>query len=115
VTTGIGNAVGVRRTETALIVWNGAEMVAAQQQKSTAADPAQAPFAFDQFYDAQDKGCAEGPLDTIAGIVRKMASGQKLAIHATDPSVAVDLAAWARMSGNELLDQQQPYYLILRK
>jgi len=29
--------------------------------------------------------------------------------------VAVDLAAWARMSGNELLDQQQSYYLILRK
>ena len=71
------------------------------------ADPAESPFTGDQFYDAGAKGCGEGPLDTIAGIVRKMQSGQTLVIHATDPSVAVDLAAWARMTGNTLLDQQR--------
>ena len=106
---------GVRRTETALIVWTGAEVVAAQQQQAAAADPANAPFVADQFFDAGDKGCGEGPLDTIAGLVRKLQPGQTLAIHATDPSVAVDLAAWARMSGNELLDRQGTYYLIRRK
>lgn len=114
-TTGIGNAVGVRRTETALIVWTGTEVGAAQQRKAAAADSANAPFTADQFYDAGDKGCGEGPLETIAGMVRKMQKGQTLAIHATDPSVAVDLAAWTRMSGNELLDHQGTYYLIRRK
>jgi TusA-related sulfurtransferase len=115
VTTGIGNAVGVRRTETALIVWTGTEVAAAVQRQAAAADPRNAPFAADQFYDAGDKGCGEGPLETIAGIVRKMRSGETLAIHATDPSVAVDLAAWTRMGGHELLDQQGTYYLVRRK
>lgn len=90
-------------------------MVAAQHRKEVAADPANAPFAADQFYDAGDKGCGEGPLEIIAGMVRKMQKGQTLAIHATDPSVAVDLAAWARMSGNDLLDHQGSYYLVRRK
>ncbi len=114
-TTGIGNAVGVRHTETALIVWTGTEVVAEKERIAARADPTEAPFTADQFYDAGDKGCGDGPLETIAGIVRKMPRGQTLAIHATDPSVAVDLAAWARMSGNELMDQQGPYYLLRRK
>lgn len=110
---------GVRRTETALIVWTGAEIAAAQQERAAAtaaaADPANIPFVADQFYDAGDKGCGEGPLETIAGLVRKMPSGSTIAIHATDPSVAVDLAAWTRMSGHQLEDQQGPYYLVRRK
>ena len=118
-TTGIGNAVGVRRTETSLIVWTGTEQAAAaaaaQARKAAAADPANMPFAADHFYDAGDKGCGDGPLETIAGLVRKMPPGETLAIHATDPSVAVDLAAWTRMSGHQLVDQQGPYYLVRRK
>jgi TusA-related sulfurtransferase len=107
--------VGVRRTETSLIVWTGTQQALAQAQKAAAADPANMPFTADSFYDAGDKGCGEGPLETIAGLVRKMQPGQTLAIHATDPSVAVDLAAWTRMSGHQLMEQQGPYYLVRRK
>ena len=77
---------GVRRTETALIVWTGADVVAAQHRKEVAADSVNAPFAADHFFDAGDQGCGDGPLDTIAGLVRKMQPGETLAIHATDPS-----------------------------
>lgn len=106
---------GVRKLETSLIVWTGSETIAQAQAAPALADPAESPFTGDQFYDAGAKGCGEGPLDTIAGIVRKMQSGQTLVIHATDPSVAVDLAAWARMTGNTLLDQSGSYYLVSRK
>ena len=104
---------GVRRTETALIVWAGpASAPASIASGEVAAASAVYPFEADQRFDAGDKGCGEGPLDTIAGLLRKMQPGQTLAIRATDPSVAVDLAAWSRMAGHQLVDQQGSYYLI---
>jgi TusA-related sulfurtransferase len=106
--------VGVRHTETSLIVWSqGSEPVAAQ---ATAAKTRQAPgapiFDADQFYDAGDRGCAMGPMDEIAAIVRTLAGGQTLEINATDPTVAVDLSAWCRMTKNTLLEERDGHYLI---
>lgn len=106
---------GVRKLETSLIVWTGSAAVAQEQVAPVQVEPEEAPFAGDLFFDAGDKGCGEGPLDTIAGMVRKMEPGQTLLIRATDPSVAVDLAAWARMTGNEMLNHQGSYYLVSRK
>ena len=48
-------------------------------------------FGATTFYDAGDKGCGAGPLDEIADLMGRLASGQTLEIRATDPSVAVDL------------------------
>jgi TusA-related sulfurtransferase len=56
----------------------------------------------DAFYDAGDRGCAEGPLDAIAGMIRKMQPGRTLEIRATEPSVANDLPAWCRLPGHTL-------------
>jgi TusA-related sulfurtransferase len=69
-------------------------------------------FGADQYYDAGDKGCAMGPMDEIAAIVRTMASEQALEIHASDPTVAVDLSAWCRMTGNRLIEQRDGHYLV---
>ncbi len=74
--------------------------------------PATPAFDADDFYDAGDKGCAFGPMDEIATLMRKMKSGQTLEIHASDPSVAVDLAAWCRMTGNSLVEQRSEHYLV---
>ncbi|MBW7884874.1 MAG: sulfurtransferase TusA family protein [Caldilineaceae bacterium] len=63
-------------------------------------------------YDAGDKGCAAGPMDEIAALIRTMSSGQTLEIRATDPSVAFDLGAWCRMTGNSLETQQADRYLV---
>ena len=106
---------GVRKLETSLIVWTGSNTTAATQAAPAVADLAESPFTGDQYYDAGAKGCGDGPLDAIAGAMRKMQPGQTLVIHATDPSVAVDLAAWTRMTGNELLDQRGGYFLVSRK
>ncbi len=69
----------------------------------------------DAFYDAGDKGCGEGPLDEIADLMRSLASGQTLEIRATDPSVAIDLAAWCRLTGHTLVTREGDRYLIRRK
>ncbi len=70
----------------------------------------------DFVYDAGDKGCAAGPMDEIAAIMRtKMSSGQTLEIRATDPSVAFDLGAWCRMTGNRLEQQRDDRYLVRKE
>ncbi len=122
-TTGIANTVGVRRTETALIVWS--ELAPGNEKSDTTFTeaPPQAAggetftalLGADFFYDSGNKGCGEGPLDEIAGKLRRMQPGQTLEVRATDPSVAVDLPAWCRMTGNTLLRQQHDRYLIQRK
>ena len=107
---GIGNAVGVRHTESSLIVWSG-EFVkeAAETQKTETASPI---FNPDQFYDAGDKGCAAGPMDEISCIMRKMSPGQTLEIHATDAAVSIDIAAWCRMTGHQLVEERDSHFLV---
>jgi TusA-related sulfurtransferase len=72
-------------------------------------------FGADRFYDAGDTGCAYGPIDEIAGMMRKMETGQTLEVRATDPSVAIDLPAWCRLTGHQLVDHQGDRYLVRRK
>jgi hypothetical protein len=72
-------------------------------------------FAADAYYSAGSLGCAEGPMEEIAGKIRKMTPGQTLEIYATDPNVAGDLTAWCRLSGNEFVKNVGNYFLIRRK
>jgi TusA-related sulfurtransferase len=69
----------------------------------------------DAYYDAGDRGCAEGPLEEISGMVRKLQPGQSLQVHANDPSVAADLPSWCRLAGHEFEKQAQNQFLIRKK
>jgi TusA-related sulfurtransferase len=120
VTTGIANTVGVRRTETCLVVWSGGALSSDRSGLVTEAhllppEPIEALFDADAFYDSGDKGCAEGPLDEIAALMGQLEPGQTLEIRATDPSVAVDLPAWCRMTGHAVVMQQGDRYLVRRE
>lgn len=66
------------------------------------------------FYDADDKGCTEGPLEQIAQLARRLSDGQTLEVRATNPSVAHDLPAWCRLAGYALLQQDGDRYVIGR-
>jgi TusA-related sulfurtransferase len=112
VANGIGNAVGVRHTETSLIVWIGEIEKETTEDKKAEVAPI---FSANQFYDAGDKGCAAGPMDDIAGIMGQMSAGQTLEIFATDAAVSADLSAWCRMTGHQLLEQQNNHYLLQHK
>ena len=80
-----------------------------------AATPPQPVFNADTYYDAGDTGCAFGPIDEIARLMRRMNPGQTLEVRATDASVAVDLPAWCRLAGHRLIAQDGDRYLIRRK
>jgi TusA-related sulfurtransferase len=69
----------------------------------------------DYFYDAGDVGCAYGPIDEIAKLMRQLKPGQTLEVRATDATVAVDLPAWCRLAGHQFAAQQGHRYLIRRK
>jgi len=106
--------VGVRHTESSLIIWTkaaetGAGVPAAQRKPDEVLKPI---FGADRLYDAGDRGCASGPMDEIAALVRMMEPEETLEIRATDPSVGFDLAAWCRMTGQTLVKQQGDRYLL---
>ena len=69
----------------------------------------------DVFYNAGNLGCSEGPMDDIAAIMRHLNLNQTLEIYATNPSVARDLPAWCRLSGNEFVKQVAHSYLLRHK
>jgi tRNA 2-thiouridine synthesizing protein A len=111
--------VGVRHTETSLIIWSAGTSETEEGQKTARVNQPTSTeahlFNADRWYDAGNKGCAAGPMDEIAAIMRQMESGQTLEIFATDPTVPVDLAAWCRMTGHALVEQQNSHYLVNHK
>ncbi len=95
--------------------WHAALAALACAVPTNAPAPNVSIFGAEAFYDAGEKGCAAGPLDEIADLMRHLPSGQTLEIRATDPSIAVDLAAWCRLTGHTLVSHQGDRYLLRRK
>jgi TusA-related sulfurtransferase len=76
-------------------------------------------FNADAFYNAGDRGCGSDVLRDIAQSLTALSSGQLLEIRSTEPSVAVDLPAWCRMVGHQLVAEQSTqdkarHYLVRR-
>jgi TusA-related sulfurtransferase len=89
-------------------------MLAALQCEIPVSGQPQPSFNADAFYDAGDVGCAFGPIDEIAALMRQMNPGQTLEVRATDATVAVDLPAWCRLAGHQLIAREGHRYLIRR-
>lgn len=124
---------GVRKTETSLIIWSmaadagetGATEDIANSQPAKQPDQPEtldisngregSIFGADAFYNAGDQGCGEGPLDKIAAVMQTLQSGQTLEVYATDPTAAIDLPAWCRMTGNILIKHEAARFLIKRQ
>lgn len=110
---------GVRKTETCLIIWSESGTVSSSNterktisENQSEQEEYESIFAADAFYDAGDQGCGEGPLGKIAALMRNLEVGQTLEVRATDPTVAVDLPAWCRLTGHVIADQRADRYLI---
>jgi TusA-related sulfurtransferase len=88
--------------------------IAQQSSGSLERSKEEARFDANLFYDAEDKGCTEGPLEQIAQLARRLSGGQTLEVRATNPSVAHDLPAWCRLAGYALLQQDGDRYVIGR-
>jgi 5-methyltetrahydropteroyltriglutamate--homocysteine methyltransferase len=71
----------------------------------------------DSSFDGGDLDCGSGLLLLIRRHIDPLAAGQTLEILSTDATVEVDLPAWCRMTGNDLLslekrDARQISYLV---
>lgn len=73
-----------------------------------------APAAADASWDAGDTGCGELVLELRRRLAR-LAPGQVLAVTATDLGAPQDLPAWCGLTGNTLVTNRHPNYLIRRK
>jgi len=74
-------------------------------------------IAIDQHLDARGLACPM-PIVKTAALMKAMAGGQTLEVVATDPGSVKDFAAWARTTGNELLESSSDgatYTFVLRK
>ncbi len=70
-----------------------------------------------QVVDAKGLSCPM-PIVKTAQAVKGLASGQLLEVLATDPGSTKDFAAWAKSTGNELVEQAVEggvYRFVLRK
>jgi len=70
-----------------------------------------------QVVDAKGLSCPM-PIVKTAQAVKGLASGQLLEVLATDPGSTKDFAAWAKSTGNELVEQTVEggvYRFVLRK
>ncbi len=71
----------------------------------------------DALLDAGESGCGE-LLMLIAGQMKTLTPGAVLEVHAYDLAAYVDIAAWCRMTGQLLLDQQldtKPKRFLIQK
>jgi len=57
--------------------------------------------------DGGDQGCGGGLLILMLQAMKKLESGAVLEVRSTDMGVREDLPAWCRMTGNELLAEQE--------
>lgn len=70
-----------------------------------------------QVVDAKGLSCPM-PIVKTAQAIKALASGQLLEVLATDPGSTKDFTAWAKSTGNELVDQSVDagvYRFVLRK
>lgn len=57
--------------------------------------------------DGGDQGCGGGLLLLMQQAMKRLEVGAVLEVRSTDPGVSADLPAWCRMTGNELLAEQE--------
>lgn len=65
-------------------------------------------------WDAGDMGCGELVLELRSRLDR-LRPGQVLRLTARDPGAPADIPAWCRLTGQILVGQHHPVYLIRRK
>jgi TusA-related sulfurtransferase len=55
------------------------------------------------------------PVMEVSKVARQLGSGQVIRVLATDPAARPDLEAWARRTGNEVIEaREESGYLVIR-
>ena len=65
-------------------------------------------------FDAGELGCSHLILE-LRDRLGRLSPGDELEVTARDPGAPIDLPAWCRMTGHELVSAEPPAYVIRRK
>lgn len=65
----------------------------------------------DTHYDGGETGCGELLLDLLL-FTRRHPPGTVIEVHALDPGAPLEIPAWCRLTGNELIESAHPLYLL---
>jgi tRNA 2-thiouridine synthesizing protein A len=65
-------------------------------------------------WDAGELGCSRLVFE-LRRRVNELSPGDELEVIAHDPGAPIDLAAWCRMTGHELVEEEHPVYVIRRR
>ncbi len=68
----------------------------------------------DVFWDAGEMGCGELVLE-LRFKMANLKTGQIIRLIARDPGAPEDMPAWCNLTGNKLLKNEHPEYLIEKK
>jgi TusA-related sulfurtransferase len=69
---------------------------------------------YDDVFDAVNQGCGDLLLE-LRQQIDALGDGAVLLVATRDLGSPVELPAWCRLTGNRLLAQQHPYYLVKKK
>ena len=70
-------------------------------------------WQFDTTHDGGDLACGQLLLDLHLRF-KELAPGTRVAVRSVDEGAPLEIPAWCRVLGHELLDRAHPCYLILR-
>ncbi len=65
-------------------------------------------------FDTEGLGCGQLVFELHKRIIQ-LKPGERLEVLAREPSTKIDLMAWCRMTGHELVSEDYPLYVIERK
>ena len=89
-------------------------LVASVQPVSAPDQTASGPVDVDAGFDAGDMGCGDLALELRIKL-QSMARGAVVQVIARDPGAPADIPAWCRLTGNPLVFQNHPIYLIQKE
>ena len=65
----------------------------------------------DAHYDGGETGCGELLLDLLL-FTRRQPPGSTIEVRALDPGAPLEIPAWCRLTGQELMEAAHPLYLV---
>lgn len=68
----------------------------------------------DAEYDAGETGCGELLMELFLRM-RHLAPGGAIRVTARDPAAPIEMPAWCRLTGHQLIESDHPNYVIRRK
>lgn len=68
----------------------------------------------DTYFDAGDMGCGELVLE-LKFRMKELPAGALMHLIASDPGAPVDLPAWCKMTGHNMVQAEHPNYLIKKR